>query len=58
MMVSSWLRQRVNFTDVYNMDLGIFHYLHVLVLNEQRSEEGKKNKSNEIMSDELENMMT
>lgn len=41
--------------DLYNMDLGTFHYLHTLVLNEQRSEEGKKNKENEIVNDEIEN---
>lgn len=41
--------------ELYNMDLGVFHYLHTLVLNESRSKEGKENKTNEMINDEIEN---
>lgn len=54
--VSNWLRGRVSFTELYNMDAGMFHYLHTLVINESRSEEGKNKKTNEVMEDELINM--
>ena len=38
-----------------NLPMGTFHYLHTLVLNESRSEEGKKNKQNEMIVDEIQN---
>ena len=53
-MVSSWLKGRISFLELQELPLGTFHYLHTLVLNESRSEEGKNNKAAEQMSDEIE----
>ena len=58
MMVSGWLKGRMSYTEILNLPLGTFHYLHTLVLNESRSEEGKKNKQKEMISDELEQTLT
>lgn len=40
--------------ELYNMPLNIFHFLHCVCLNEQRSEEGRKNKENELENDVIE----
>jgi len=40
--------------ELYDMEIGMFHYLHALVLNESRSEEGKKNKAAEELQDQME----
>ena len=40
------------------MPLGMFHYLHTLSLNQSRTEEGKDNKANEQMMDELEDSLS
>ena len=58
MMISGWLKGRLSFTEIYNLPLGTFHYLHTLVLNESRSEQGKKNKQNEMLGDQLEESLT
>ena len=58
MMISGWLKGRLTYTEITNLPLSTFHYLHTLVLNESRSEQGKKNKQNEMISDELEQTLT
>lgn len=35
------------------MPLNIFHYLHCLALNESRSEQGRKNKENEMTEEAM-----
>ena len=42
--------------ELYDMDIGIFHYLHALVLNESRSEAGKEAKAGETLQDEMEGL--
>ena len=56
--VSMWLKGRVTWTELYNMEIGPFHYLHCMVLNQMRSEEGKKAKQEEMMSDAMEDALT
>lgn len=40
------------------MDIGTFHYLHTLVLNESRDKNASENKANEQAMDEIENAIT
>lgn len=42
--------------ELYNMEIGMFHYLHTLVLNESRSKEGQDAKAGEAIQDELEGL--
>lgn len=44
--------------ELYNMDLGVFHYLHTLVINESKSQEATKNKQAEYVYDEIEDAVT
>ena len=53
-----WLKGRVTWTELYNMEIGPFHYLHCLVINQVKSEEGKKAKQDEMMSDAMEDALT
>lgn len=43
--------------EAYELPVGVFHYLHTMVLNQSRSEEGKEEKVAEQFSDELEQTM-
>lgn len=57
-MIATWLKGRVSFTELMNMGIGTFHYLHTLVLNESRDKNASENKANEQAMDEIENAIT
>lgn len=42
--------------ELFNLPIGIFHYLDCMVLNEMKSEQARKQKEAELAADEIENM--
>lgn len=41
--------------ELYNLPIGVFHYLDCMVLNEMKSEEAKERKGKEMAADAIEN---
>lgn len=40
--------------ELYNLPIGVFHYLDCMVLNEMKSEEARQRKEKEMVSDAIE----